>query len=265
MRRFLSIWLASLLALVVAGVAVADIKVYTTNAGSVKRHTVSFDSGDAINAISKKFDTCSVMSVRFFQANASDVTLYEVDPDDTTVSEYEGGTSVVAFTSTSTAPTVFRPGSLKLAFVVDDVETAGESVAVIDCISTSAGDSDIGFTLCDAETTAGICEGSVAADTYASVTGFRSFTVTFSETGGSGNACHIHAGDYILARSVPADLSVEGVQITTIALSSSVTSWTFSRPTSLLWANCTVGTGNFTIDLLRSSCFRGPDWTLLGN
>ena len=55
-------------------VSSADIAVGTTTEQGVIRSTVKFDSGDAINAISRAIPSCPTMTVTFLQDNASQVT-----------------------------------------------------------------------------------------------------------------------------------------------------------------------------------------------
>ena len=120
-------------------VSSADIAVGTTTEQGVIRSTVKFDSGDAINAISRAIPSCPTMTVTFFQDNASQVTLYETDPNDDTFTAVEASTLVVAYTGTSTASRTFRPGKQFVRFVVDTAETSGSSSAIVNCINSVAG------------------------------------------------------------------------------------------------------------------------------
>tara|TARA_R110000803_G_scaffold155923_2_gene220500 strand:+ start:209 stop:652 length:444 start_codon:yes stop_codon:yes gene_type:complete len=106
------------------------------------------------------------------------------------------------------------------------------------------------FAICSAETATGICENAAnTQDIYAQVSRFNSFTVTFSETGGTLNECHIYIGDQVLAVSSPANLASIGQQITTIPLSASAPVFEFDFPVFWVWADCTASTGNFSVNL----------------
>ena len=106
------------------------------------------------------------------------------------------------------------------------------------------------YEICSAETASGICENAAnTQDLYAQLSGFSSFTVTFSETGGTLNECHIYLGDQVLAAGEPANLASIGQQITTIPLSASAPVFAFDFPVFWVWADCTASTGNFSVNI----------------
>ena len=168
-------------------------------------------------------------------------------------------TSIATLSATNQSIEV-TTGRMWLIVDVTTAETSGNtSYLTIRSHSTehsSGGTGGKSFALCSAETASGICKNAAnTQDLYAELSGFSSFTVTFSETGGTGgNSCHLYIGDQALATSTsfPANLASIGQQITTIPLSASAPVFAFDFPVFWVWADCigpALNRGNFSVNI----------------
>ena len=102
------------------------------------------------------------------------------------------------------------------------------------------------FQLCINEAGSGTCTNPAGEDAYAQSASYVQFTFTFSETGGAGASCDIYYGTQELINALPTSLvAADGVKV--ITLSATVNGFSTEAPFTMLFADCTAGTGTHSV------------------
>jgi len=101
--------------------------------------------------------------------------------------------------------------------------------------------------LCQGSTITGTCQTPSLADAYYDVSRYRSFTVTFFESG-TGGSCDLYYATRLRADSGPANLDAStGVRITTASLTMAAPGQRITGTFYWIYGICTAGSASHTL------------------